>query len=515
MPMTAIPVIDLAPHFEGTAAERQSVAQQIDRACREIGFFLITGHGVATDTIEQTYAMASGFFDLPVEEKLKIRQPAANISRGYTPFKGETLAASLGAAAPADLKEMIDMGPVDVPGGEYYERAEAGHHFHPNLWPADPPGFRLAMERYYRRANRLANDLMSLFALALDLPENFFLDKLDKNMSALRVIRYPEQHEAPLPGQLRSGAHTDYGTLTILMSDRAAGGLQAQHRDGYWVDIVTVANNHAVDYGWPGLFDTRAGLEQAGLVVLGVGEDAARAMRPVVQETAGLRVGVIAFSCLTPTGMGASARRPGISAIHVQTGYEIDPWYQMEEPGDPSVVRIRTAVRPDDLAVAVAAVAELRLHCDLLVVTIHWGFGSGEDLAEYQLPLGRALIDAGADVVHGHHPHAIHAIGAHRGKPILFSTGTFIGQQIFLPAPPAVRTLWAGMSPDGYVAELRLEPGAAGDIVLHPTTLDADRLPRIATGADFDRIAARLARLSAPFGVQVLPEGGTLRVSLA
>ena len=281
------------------------------------------------------------------------------------------------------------------------------------------------------------------------------------------------------------------------------------------VDIVTVANNHAVDYGWPGLFDTRAGLEQAGLVVLGVGEDAARAMRPVVQETAGLRVGVIAFSCLTPTGMGASARRPGISAIHVQTGYEIDPWYQMEEPGDPSVVRIRTAVRPDDLAVAVAAVAELRLHCDLLVVTIHWGFGSGEDLAEYQLPLGRALIDAGADVVHGHHPHAIHAIGAHRGKPILFSTGTFIGQQIFLPEPPAVRTLWAGMSPDGYVAELRLEPGAAGDIVLHPTTLDADRLPRIATGADFDRIAARLARLSAPFGVQVLPEGGTLRVSLA
>jgi len=249
MPMTAIPVIDLAPHFEGTAAERQSVAQQIDRACREIGFFLITGHGVATDTIEQTYAMASGFFDLPVEEKLKIRQPAANISRGYTPFKGETLAASLGAAAPADLKEMIDMGPVDVPGGEYYERAEAGHHFHPNLWPADPPGFRLAMERYYRRANRLANDLMSLFALALDLPENFFLDKLDKNMSALRVIRYPEQHEAPLPGQLRSGAHTDYGTLTILMSDRAAGGLQAQHRDGYWVDIVPEPGSYVVNVG--------------------------------------------------------------------------------------------------------------------------------------------------------------------------------------------------------------------------------------------------------------------------
>ena len=74
---------------------------------------------------------------------------------------------------------------------------------------------------------------MGLFAYALDLPEDFFFDKLDRNMSALRVICYPEQTVPPEPGQLRSGAHTDYGTLTILMSDKAAGGLQALHRDGY------------------------------------------------------------------------------------------------------------------------------------------------------------------------------------------------------------------------------------------------------------------------------------------
>lgn len=249
MVMTTIPTLDLTPYFQGTAMERKGVAGQIDLACREIGFFLITGHGVAPETIAETYAMASAFFDLPVEEKLRIRQPAPDISRGYTPFKGEALAASLGKAAPADLKEMIDMGPVDVPGGEYYERPDAGHHFHPNLWPVSPPGFRAAMEHYYRRANRLANDLMALFALALELPEDFFLDKLDKNMSALRIIRYPEQHAAPLRGQLRSGAHTDYGTLTILTSDRAAGGLQAQHRDGYWVDIVPDPGTYVVNVG--------------------------------------------------------------------------------------------------------------------------------------------------------------------------------------------------------------------------------------------------------------------------
>lgn len=253
MVMTAIPVIDLTPYFGGGSGDRRDVAARINQACGDIGFFMVTGHGVAPELIADTYAAASAFFDLPVEEKLKIRQPAPDISRGYTPFKGETLSASLGAAAPADLKEMIDMGPVDVPGGDYYERPEAGHHFHPNLWPARPPWFRDTMERYYRRANQLADDLMALFALALDLdldlPEAFFLDKLDKNMSALRVIRYPEQTEPPLPGQLRSGAHTDYGTLTILTADRAAGGLQAQHRDGYWVDVVPEPGSYVVNIG--------------------------------------------------------------------------------------------------------------------------------------------------------------------------------------------------------------------------------------------------------------------------
>ena len=105
------------------------------------------------------------------------------------------------------------------------------------------------METYYRRMNRLANDLMGIFALALDLPEDFFFDKLDKNISALRVICYPEQKETPEPGQLRGGAHTDYGTLTILMSDKAAGGLQAQHRDGYWVDVVIEPGTYVINIG--------------------------------------------------------------------------------------------------------------------------------------------------------------------------------------------------------------------------------------------------------------------------
>jgi isopenicillin N synthase-like dioxygenase len=249
MAMTSIPTIDISPYLDGSEKGRRAVAEQVNKACQEIGFFLIKGHDVPQDMIDLTYAKAAEFFRLPMEDKLSIRMPAPEIARGYTPFKGETLSAGIGHAAPADLKELIDMGPIDVPGGEYYERADARNFFYPNLWPAKPEGFTAAMETYYRRMNRLANDLMSIFATALELPEDFFFDKLDRNMSALRVICYPEQTTPPEPGQLRSGAHTDYGSLTILMSDKAAGGLQAQHRDGYWVDVTPEPGAYVINIG--------------------------------------------------------------------------------------------------------------------------------------------------------------------------------------------------------------------------------------------------------------------------
>jgi poly-gamma-glutamate synthesis protein (capsule biosynthesis protein) len=226
-----------------------------------------------------------------------------------------------------------------------------------------------------------------------------------------------------------------------------------------------------------------------------------------------MRVGVIAFSCLTPTGMSAADDRPGLSPIHVRTAYEVDPWYQMEEPGDPSVLRVRTEVMAEDLDYATAAVRAAKAECGFLVVTVHWGFGSGEALAEYQLPLARALIDAGADVIHGHHPHAIHGIGFHAGRPIFFSAGTFIGQQVFLDASPQVQALWAAMSPDGYLACLRIADGRIDTIALLPTTLEAARLPVRAAGEVSDRIFERLARLSAPLGavVERTPEGMAVR----
>lgn len=246
---SSIARIDLKPYRHGGEKDRASTVEAIDAACRDIGFFIVHGHGLPETMIGETMALADAFFRLPLEEKLKIRQPAADISRGYTPLATEQLSAGLGKVAPPDLKELIDIGPVDVPGGDYYECAAAGNHFHPNLWPEAPGGFRDQMESYYRAMTGLADLLMEIFAQALNLPAGYFVEKLNKNMSALRLICYPEQMSPPEQDQLRSGAHTDYGTLTILAADDAPGGLQARNRNGEWIDILPAAGEFVINIG--------------------------------------------------------------------------------------------------------------------------------------------------------------------------------------------------------------------------------------------------------------------------
>ena len=249
MTVTSIPTIDIAPYLEGSEKERRQVADEINRICEEIGFFFIKGHGIQQTLIDRTYHKAAEFFRLPVKDKLSIRIPSPEIARGYTPFLGETLSAGLGNAAPADLKEMIDIGPVDVPDEPVHQAPAAYPHFAPNLWPERPAALRPTWQAYWRRLNRLSDRLMQCFALALDLPEEFFAEKLDRNISMFRVLNYPDQPTDPLPGQLRAGEHTDYGTLTILKSENAPGGLQVKNRRGAWVDVVAPQDSFVVNIG--------------------------------------------------------------------------------------------------------------------------------------------------------------------------------------------------------------------------------------------------------------------------
>ena len=193
-----VPVIDVAPFRSGGLAVRRAVADEVGRAVNDIGFLVITGHGIDPELVAEVQAVSNAFFDLPEDEKRKVLRPAPDVTRGYIPLEAESVGRSQGVDAPGDLNESLMIGPVDVSEDPYYTAPEAGRHFHPILWPAWPEALRPAYEAYFRAMGRLAEDLMAMFAVALDLPEPFFADKIDRHISRLRVRNYPAPTAPPI-----------------------------------------------------------------------------------------------------------------------------------------------------------------------------------------------------------------------------------------------------------------------------------------------------------------------------
>ncbi|MDZ7828126.1 MAG: 2-oxoglutarate and iron-dependent oxygenase domain-containing protein [Halofilum sp. (in: g-proteobacteria)] len=234
MTEAGIPVVDIGPFRRGEAAGAREVVDTIRRACEEIGFFTITGHGVPDELVDRMYHTSRAFFDLAAERKARVGQ-TGDVQGGlmYFPMMAESLAASLGEQRPGDLKESLDYGPG----------------FMGDEWPAEPAGLQDVWVEYYRAMSELSASLRRIFALAIGLPEDWFEDKFDRHHSSLRVINYPDPQGDLLPGQLRAGAHSDYGFLTILRSEDSTGGLQVRNRDGEWADVPTVEGAFIVNIG--------------------------------------------------------------------------------------------------------------------------------------------------------------------------------------------------------------------------------------------------------------------------
>ena len=228
------PVIDIAAARQPEApnAARLEIVQQVASACEEIGFFAVTGHGVPGAVIADLVAQSYAFFDLAPAEKLAVRRPRPEQNRGYIAPGQERLARLRGDETPPDLKELYTIGPFDTPATPYFTGAAAYPSFAPNLWPARPVGLRPALELYWHELDRVARTLCRIFAEALELAPGFFDDKVDRHISQLRIMHYPPPQAAPLPGQLRAGAHSDLGMMTLLYSDNDIGGLEVMDRVG-------------------------------------------------------------------------------------------------------------------------------------------------------------------------------------------------------------------------------------------------------------------------------------------
>jgi isopenicillin N synthase-like dioxygenase len=244
-----IPIIDIGPFRTGTAAMKAAVSAQVADACENIGFFCITNHGIPEDAFLDAFTVSRAFFDLPLDEKRRYTPVGEVAPRGYAAMETKGLAATLDAAVPKDLREQFMLGTLAPMPRALVGLPGAAGCYAPNIWPEDPASYREIFTTLYRRCETLADTLMRIFARGLDLPEEYFTDKIDHHFSVLGSNHYPELEHDPLPGQLRVGAHSDFGSLTILAPTEAQGGLQVKMADGRWIDVNPIPGCLIINLG--------------------------------------------------------------------------------------------------------------------------------------------------------------------------------------------------------------------------------------------------------------------------
>ncbi|MGR3804593.1 isopenicillin N synthase family dioxygenase [Marinibacterium profundimaris] len=233
--MTDIPILDWQRYASGTDPE--GFVTDLGQACRDTGFFLLTGHGIPEPLIADVFAQAAGFFARPEAEKapLDIRRSPHN--RGWAAMGSEALDEKSGQM---DRKEAFNVG-LDLPPDD--PRVIAGEPFRGvNVWP-DQPGFRETMLGYYDAVLGLGTALHAAFEADLGLPGGHFAPHFSAPMATLRVLSYPASTEG-----IGAGAHTDYGSITLLMCD-GVPGLQVRPRGGGWTDVPHVPGAFVVNIG--------------------------------------------------------------------------------------------------------------------------------------------------------------------------------------------------------------------------------------------------------------------------
>jgi isopenicillin N synthase-like dioxygenase len=229
--MKNVPVIDI------TKIPRElnflDLQNQIDTACREWGFLVVSGHGVSENLIKKMFKTSYDFFDLPEEEKQKYDR--TDVGRGYYSVRAKALARTYGDLnAPADEKESFTIGD-EIQGHPYYFTPEAQGHFTENIWPNSD--MKETWSEYKTACQEVCDRLLHLMNCPL---------KSDKPLSTLIAHNYPEQKTKP--EGIRAGAHTDFGTLTLLSTENKLGGLQVQI-DGEWHNVEPEPNTFIVNLG--------------------------------------------------------------------------------------------------------------------------------------------------------------------------------------------------------------------------------------------------------------------------
>lgn len=158
--------------------------------------------------------------------------------------------------------------------------------------------------------------------------------------------------------------------------------------------VVSVANNHTLDYGREALTDTISALRSAGVTPVGAGANRSKALELKIIRRKSLKIGVLAYSDMPSDGVVRLSDKPTIAGLE-----------------------------PDELSEQIKTASQ---KCDTLVVSLHWGVEYMKKPTEHQRAIARQCIDAGADLIIGHHPHVLQPTEIYKGKPIIYSAGAFV-----------------------------------------------------------------------------------------
>jgi poly-gamma-glutamate synthesis protein (capsule biosynthesis protein) len=191
--------------------------------------------------------------------------------------------------------------------------------------------------------------------------------------------------------------------------------------DAAGIDIVSVASNHAMDWGPDALLDTVDFFRAKGKIVIGGGRDEDEARQPAIVEKNGVKIAILAYCSVLRDGQAAGKGKAGIAPLRAHTHYAAEEF----QPGAPP--RVITVPYEEDVAALEADIRKARQQADVVIVSIHWGLRLvPKTICTYQPPIAHAAIDAGADLILGHHAHSIKAVETYKGKVCFYSVGNLM-----------------------------------------------------------------------------------------
>lgn len=263
--------------------------------------------------------------------------------------------------------------------------------------------------------------------------------------------------------------------FTFRSDRKNVASLEAAH-----VDVVSLANNHVLDYGVPALQEMLPLLDERGILHTGAGPDAAAAREPAISSTGGTTVGFLA----------CTDNEPGWQA----------------GPGSPGVFHVPVSLRDARARQLLELVRRTRERTGFLVVSAHWGPNWGVEVPQAHRSFAHALVDAGADVVFGHSAHIFRGVEVYRGRPVIYSAGDFIDDYAVDPEE---------RNDQSFLFLLEVRDGVPRTLRLHPTLIAHYRVMRAGRAAR--AIAGRMEERSAELGTPCrwLDEERCLEIALA